>query len=199
MANIIYNNIPFDENELSHHGTNFTLGQFMTAWSQVESLCGFLFRELSKIEYEIANVIFDRVGVREQIEIITELAESITDPRLRTEAAISLKEVEAISIARNKIVHAGWGLFNEEQARFWHGITSARFDQIARETEKGKADRVRFIFTLTDITHLTERSLGVRQRLESVLHGITLERVHARRAQDADRWPFPPNIAPNHE
>lgn len=189
MASIIYNNIPFDENELRDHATNFALGQFMTAWSQAESLCGFLFRVLSQISYEIANTIFDRVGTREQIEIVAELIESMPDPDRRARGVAALKEVEDISKARNKIVHAGWGLFNGEPARFWHGITSARFEEIRGETPKGKSDRERFIFTISDISNLTQRSVSAREQLETLLHEITLEQFHARRAQDVDRWP----------
>lgn len=189
MASIIYNNIPFDPAELSNPDTNFVLGQFMTAWSQTESLCGFLFRELSQISYEIANTIFDRIGTREQIEILAELVDLIPDGDRNSRAAVALKEVEDISKARNKIVHAGWGLFNGEPARFWHGITSARFSEICQESPKGKADRARFIFTITDIATLTKRSVTVREQLETLLHEIARERHHARRAQDVDRWP----------
>ncbi|RWP46724.1 hypothetical protein [Mesorhizobium sp.] len=195
MASIIYNNIPFDEGDLKNTETNFALGQFMTAWSQVESLCGFLFRELSQIRYEIANTIFDRIGAREQIEILAELIELITATEQRASAATAIKEVEEIAKARNKIVHAGWGLLGGEPARFWHGITSARFREITSDTPKGKADRVRFIYTLSDIVQLTDRCVIVRQTMESILHAITLERIHARRAEDADRWPRGPGNA----
>jgi len=160
----------------------------MTAWSQTESLCGFLFRELSQISYEIANTIFDRIGTREQIEILTEFVDLIPDPERKGRGTSALKEVEDISKARNKIVHAGWGLFNGEHARFWHGITSARFSEICQESPRGKADRTRFIFTISDIAALIARSVAVREQLETLLHEIGRERFHARRAQDVDRW-----------
>ncbi|TPN60017.1 hypothetical protein FJ981_00325 [Mesorhizobium sp. B1-1-4] len=194
MAGIMYNNIPFDENDLSNPDTNFALGQFMTAWSQVESLCGFLFRNLSQIGYEIGNIIFDRVGAREQIEILTELIHLMPNAEQRESASKAMKEVESLSRARNKIVHAGWGLFNGEPARFWHGITNAHFDGIATDTAQGKADRERFIFTLPDIATLTGRSVSVRQTLESILQELKEKQrreqllQHARRLPNGDEW-----------
>lgn len=197
MPSIIYNNLPFDEADLTNSDTNFTLGQFMTAWSQVESLCGFLFRELSQIRYEVANIIFDRVGVREQIEILAELVVNIEDTSRMEIASAAVKEVEALSKARNKIVHAGWGLYNMEPARFWHGITRQRFSEIGSNTPRGKADRERFIFTLSDIVAATERCVTVRETLEQILRETSHERLHTRRATDADRWHSRPNTAPS--
>ena len=187
MASIIYNNIPFDPSDLRSHGTNFALGRFMTAWSQTESLCGFLFRELSQIRHEIANIVFDRIGTREQIEILAELAALIPDNGRSSRAAAALKEVEYISKARNKIVHAGWGQFNGEPARFWHGVTRGHFNEISQESTKGKADRVRFIFTISDIDALTDRCVAVREHLETLLDEIVSEKPHARRSLDAGR------------
>lgn len=194
MPGILYNNIPFDEADLTSQDSNFALGQFMTAWSQVESLCGFLFRDLSNVGYEIGTIIFDRVGVREQIEILAELAALMPNAEQRESALVAMKEVEFLSKARNKIVHAGWGLFNGERARFWHGITNAHFDGISADTAKGKADRGRFIFTLSDIATLTGRSISVRQTLEAILQEVEKEKrreqmlQHARHLPNGDEW-----------
>lgn len=187
MASIIYNNIPFNPDDLSNIENNFALGQFLTAWSQTESICGFLFRELSQISYAIANTIFDRIGVREQIEILTELVATIPDAERNERALMALKEVEELSKVRNKIVHAGWGQFNGEAARFWHGITSSRLSEISQESPKGKADRIRFIFTISEIAALTTRNANVRSKLEILLNEIINERLQSFRAQEIDR------------
>lgn len=194
MASIIYNNIPFDPNDLSDHEPNFVLGQFMTAWSQVESLCGFLFRDLSEIRFEIATIIFDRVGTREQTEIVTELIDMIEDGQLRDMARKALVEVEALSKARNKIVHAGWGLYAGERARFWHGISTSRLIEIGRDTDRGRADRARFIFTLNDIRALTTRCVATRDAMQEVLAATLQEKWQRQRASDARRWQPHPDI-----
>lgn len=186
MASIIYNNIPFPENALTDQNSNFILGQFMTAWSQVESLCGFLFRELSEIDPNKATIIFDRIGTREQTDIVKELLETSDD---LSEHAALLDRAQTISVARNKIVHAGWGLIDGEPARFWHGITSKNFEDIVGETPKGLSARQRFIFSLGEISALTTECTSLRDDLQNALHQAfqkKRERGHVRRGPDLD-------------
>jgi len=171
MAGIILNNIPFDPNNLADDERNAALGRFMTAWSEVEVVCGFLFRGFANLEADIGGAIFDRVGVREQIDILGALVELSDDPAAAALPGL-LDEANNLSKARNKLVHASWGLFNGQPARFWQGLTSSHLSRISEETAKGKSERVKFIFTLSDLGDLTRRCTAVRSKLEGCLHAV---------------------------
>lgn len=196
MVSVHLNNLPFDEGEVTDQTRNFALGQFMTAWSQVECIYGFLFRELSQINPEIAIIIFDRVGVKEQLEIVTELAERISSEDFRSRATKALSEVQNISKARNKIVHANWGLLNGEPARFWQGLSTARLQALRDDTPRAKSDRQNYVFTLPNLRDLTERCLKLRAELESIHDRITLERLNEPPPPFAHGWPFRPDKDP---
>lgn len=167
MVSIFYNNIPFEEEDLTGNDHNFVLGRFMTAWSQVESLCGFLFRELAGLDHNIGPIIFDRVGTREQIEIVGALLENSDE---LAEHALLLEKAQKISVSRNKIVHAGWGKLDGEPARFWHGITTKHWDSMVGDDDgKARATITKYIFTTTDMARLTEECVSLRDELSAVL------------------------------
>ena len=168
----------------------------MTVWSQIQGICGFLFKEFTGIPPETAQIIFDRIGTKEQIEILDAIFATFQDENERASGERLMRQVEAISVRRNKIVHSGWGLYNGEVARFWHGLTSAHFDEIMRETPKGKSQRERFIFTLTDLNRLTGHGNDVANMLEGFLH-VALQKRHERRSSPSGhRPPFPPAQGP---
>ena len=84
MPGIFYNNLPLDTADLSDQASNLALGQFMTAWSQVESIIGFLFAELCGAKHEPARIILDEVQATDRIIILRRLA-AIADDATRAD------------------------------------------------------------------------------------------------------------------
>jgi hypothetical protein len=199
MARIVSNNAPFPEDDLTDPERNFALGQFMTAWSQVESMYGFLFRELAEIPSDSSSIIFDRVGVREQLEIVQALSDAKLDGDDKTKAETILDQVEKISVLRNKIVHAGWGKINGESARFWNGLTGRNLEEIAGDTQKGLSLRERYIHTISHMTNLTARCTGLRDQLYPIVQRASSRSAERIRAQVGPRPSFPPRPNPTHQ
>jgi hypothetical protein len=154
MAVIVYNNIPHDPGDLTDNLSNFALGQFMTAWSQVEAITGFIFSELCGAPYETARIIIDEVPAKDRITILERLA-AIADDATSSVLSPLLLQMVVLAQRRNRIVRAGWGMLSGKRARFWHGLTSADFDQIVNETPKGQSLRAKSIFTIDDMSKLT--------------------------------------------
>ena len=49
MPTLIYDNLPFNETDLTSPDSNMALGRFFTAWGQVEVVYGMIFRELLQL------------------------------------------------------------------------------------------------------------------------------------------------------
>ncbi|PZO00718.1 MAG: hypothetical protein DCF29_16545 [Alphaproteobacteria bacterium] len=173
MPSILLNNIPFDDSDLEDE-RNVVLGKFMTVWSQVETLCAFHFRKLAQAQEGLAQIIFDHVGMREQIDILSDLAETLPQEDDRDRMLRLMKDVDGLSVKRNKIVHASWGLFDHEPARFWRSLTAQNLNEIMEQTQKGKSLRTSRIFTTTDLRGLINYGLALRAELEAALQEISV-------------------------
>lgn len=139
MAAIVLNNVPFPASDLEDEAPNLALGRFMTAWSQVEVVCNHLFRHLAGLDSDVATIVFDNVGTKEQLAMLSELCESLPDATQRQEVSTSLKSAQEFGVKRNKLVHASWGYLNGELARFWSGLTSAHLKEIQSDSQRAKA------------------------------------------------------------
>lgn len=169
MPNIVLDNLPFPQEDMDDERRNVCLGRFMTAWAQVEVVCSFLFRELTGARSENALIIFDRITTNEQIKIVRELANQIADETVRTALVDEMKNVENESEKRNKIVHARWGAFDGEPARFWNGMTRENINDIVNEMGKAISLRSKNIHTIEDIDTLTASLLVRRDNLHGYL------------------------------
>jgi hypothetical protein len=172
MASIILNNLPFDQSDLDDPVRNIALGRFMTAWSQAEVVWGFLFRKFLDLDYEVSSIVFDNIGVKEQLEIVSCLAEFLKNDHEVALLKMVTDEVKSISVMRNKIVHSSWGLFDGEPARFWRNLTSANFEEVQSGSQRGKSYLGSRIFTVTSLNLLTERTVKAREALEEALETI---------------------------
>jgi hypothetical protein len=180
MASIVYNNLPHDPADFTDQASNFALGQFMTAWSQLEAVIGVLFAELSGIPREKADIIIDEVPNKDRITILERMA-AISDDATRTALGPLISQTRTLGERRNRIVHAGWGTFNNERARYWHGLTSADFDEIWKETSKGQSLRAKGIFTMGDLARLSAEAVVLKDRLYTVYSTLAVIRCDNQR------------------
>jgi hypothetical protein len=97
------------------------------------------------------------IGTREQLKIVNALIDQNALKEFQDEAKGAIKIVDALSEKRNKIAHAGWGIYNGESARFWHGLTSANLSEIVRNSPKGESLRAKNIHTISDIDAVADR------------------------------------------
>lgn len=177
MPSLIYDNLPFPETDLSSTPNNRALGRFFTAWGQVEVVYGMIFRELCNLAHDIGAIVFEKIGVREQLDILDDMIELIDDNDLRGGLAVSLIAVRKISVSRNKIAHSRWGTIDGQSARFWVGITTAQASDIAGEQRKGPTWRNKFIFTVDQINALTNECVAERDNLTQRLHALHEKRI----------------------
>lgn len=175
MASLVYNNLPFDQNDYNDVDRNVILGRFMTAWGQVEATCGFLFREILDLDYSQSFFVFETITTQHQLEIMKGLLED----NLETPHYEKLRDIVArvglVSAKRNKIIHAGWGQYNGEVARFYRGITRKQSDEICSETQRGKNLKTTHIHTLTEIEAASSEALQVYQELSAAMHEAKLK------------------------
>jgi len=177
MANIFHNNIPDPQSDLNNEKANVALGRFMTAWSQIEGMCGFLFCEIAQLDPKATRIIFDRIGSREQISILRALVDGIVIADERDRIADLMDRVEKLSEKRNKIAHGSWGTYNGESTRFWQGMTSSNFEDVVMETPKGQSLRVKNLHTITDLEALIGACVVLRDTLYSELGRIVMRNV----------------------
>lgn len=175
MANIILNNLPFDDSDLQDDTRNVSLGRFMTAWSQAEVVWGFIFRKFLDLHVEVGMVVFDAIGVKEQLEIVSTLGDFLKTPSERDALAKATQDLKSLSLKRNKIVHSSWGLYDGEAARYWRGLTHIHLSEIMNESPKGKSLRTERIFTVTDLANLTAYVVQTRKELEHILKSVMPE------------------------
>ena len=178
MPGIFYNNLPPDTADLSDQASNLALGQFMTAWSQVESIIRFLFAELCGAKHEPARIILDEVQATDRIIILRRLA-AIADDATRRSLEPLISQADTLSKRRNRIVHAGWGRLTGARARFWHGLTIADFTEIHGDTPKGQSLRTKSIFTINDIVVLTGKAATLARELKSAHSRLSSARLEA--------------------
>ncbi|MCA0015875.1 hypothetical protein LB561_22035 [Mesorhizobium sp. B292B1B] len=169
MVGIILNNLPFPESDISEERPNLALGRLMSAWGQIEVVCNFLFRRLTDLHLDAATIVFDTVGNKEQIEILTGLAELLPNAAQRDALSILLSSVKAFSIRRNKIIHANWGTLSGEPARFWSGLTSTHFDEIWSGSQKGDGYLQNLVHTVTRLEGIVSDMVQLRLKLEKAL------------------------------
>jgi hypothetical protein len=187
MPSIILNNLPFPESDLSDEMPNLALGRFMTIWGQIEVVCNFLFRRITDLESDVSTIVFDNVGTKEQIEMLVSLCDFLPRPEQKDHVIKLLERTREFGIKRNKIVHASWGLLDGEPARFWSGMTSAHFDEIRRQTQKGKSQVQKFVFSAGTLEALTAEMVALRQELETALHTVEIpEGPRSRRFQESE-------------
>jgi len=172
MPGLSYDNIPFPDSDMAP-GPNKALGRFFTAWGQVEVVYGMIFRDLCGMDRDMGQIVFEKIGVREQLDILDDMTELIADDHLRTALETALQAIRAISVARNKIAHSRWGLIDGEPARFWVGMTNAQSTAIWRNEGRGPTWREKFIFTVPQIQALTESCVTQRDVLHTVLGTLT--------------------------
>lgn len=165
MAVIEYNNFPFEAKFIDGAAHNEAFGRFFTAWSQVETAYCFVARQLTAMEPTIVSTLLDKARTTEVLEIITRLVGEMADQPRKQPLLGALASAKELSIKRNKLVHAGWGLFNSEIARFSHELTTEDFMEIANESQKGKSKRQNRVFTVQDIEQLTAKCIKTRDEL----------------------------------
>lgn len=190
MPSLMYDNIPFPESDMAPVA-NKALGRFFTAWGQVEVVYGMMFRDLCSMDSDIGGIVFEKIGVREQLDILDEIAELVEDNELRAKMASCLKAVREISVARNKIAHSRWGLIGGEPARFWVGITRMQSRAIAHEESRGVTWRARFIFTVPEIRELTQRCADRRDELIELLWSFHKKQAEPDHEDAFRRWAPP--------
>jgi len=177
MVSIVYDNLPFPESDLASDEQNRELGRFFTAWGQIEVAYGFIFRELTQIDRDIGSIIFEKIGVKEQLEVLDELADLIAKPEAQKQLLLGISSARALSAFRNKLAHSRWGAFDGEPARFWMGLTEAHVQEIQNGTDKGKSHRAKFIMTLSDIKRLVKEAISARDILLKLHEALLLERL----------------------
>lgn len=165
MPVLVYDNLPFPASDLDDDNQNRALGRFFTAWGQVEVTYGFIFRELCGLSASVATTMFEKIRVRDQLDILDDIVEMIADDSFRQVLADTLAAVRNLSVARNKLAHSRWGFIDNESARFWVGMTAEQAQAIAFGDQKGAALRERFIFTVAEIDTLTNACLTQRDAL----------------------------------
>ena len=82
--------------------------------------------------------------------------------------------MQKFSTIRNKIVHASWGEFNREPARFSSNLTSQQMDEIFNETQKGKSLADKLIFPVTRMEKFIPEMINLRDQLEKSLDAIEI-------------------------
>ena len=205
MASLIFNNLGFDFRPHGLEAANTALGAYMAAWSELENACSFAFADLAGLNSSVSTIIFDRVGTREQIEILVALIEAsdaVDDP---TKGRVA--EFQKASVQRNKIVHAAWGLYNDQIARFWNGITSANTDDLVNETPKGKSLREKNIHNLADLERERARCVDLQEVAETIVKTHSQMRARAafaevqamKRRAWPERYPTPYSEARDQE
>ena len=166
MSSISKGNLPFPSWELTSIEANETLGKFVTAWGQVETVCSFIFNALSEVPATARLTLFGWVQTYEQIQILSALAEETDESALRD----AISEVKDLSEKRNRIIHAEWGTIDGKEARFWRGLTIKALDQIAKETNPSR--RTGSVFTLQEIKAFTENAVSLRDKLIEINQNI---------------------------
>jgi len=128
---------------------NRSLGAYMTAFSELETAVYLAFSRMAGLEPEASRIIFDKIGNREQIEIVSELA--LIDKRLTSDFTNLKKMLSECSSRRNKIVHGSWWLIDGVPARVWNGVSTKDRENISGPSDKAVSNRKRFAFTLEQI------------------------------------------------
>lgn len=177
MANIYYNNLPFEDNFLSGSAHNETLGRFFTIWSQIESVYCFIGKTLSSAEPAYITTFMDLGKTRELLDIITGFAKTIGDEGQRDACLALMERVKAISTKRNRLTHSGWGYYNSELARFSEGLSDNDLNEIMLETQKGQSIRKKRIHTVSDINAIIAEGVILRDELTAMLHALPDKRV----------------------
>jgi len=207
MASIVHNNHFVGFAEEDNRERDLVLGSYMSAVSNLETVVRLTFRKLSGIDGDKSNIIFDRIGAKEQNEIIGEFIAS--DKSISEEFSGIAKNLDLCAKHRNEIVHATWGVIDGLVARFWSGLTEEHFEHIVAETDKGNSLRGRHIFTLEQIGKakaecddaailigsLLERSVktGIDQRINRLAEqvaksrGVPLDEFLAQHASNDSR------------
>lgn len=112
---------------------------------------------------------------RDQLNILKRLVDFLPIEDDKILLASILREIDEISVKRNKIVHSLWGTFNGEPARYHRDLTFSKIEEIMYETDKGKSLRGSSIFTVADLKQLTEQTVRLRDALIQALHHINPE------------------------
>lgn len=172
MPNVYLNNIPFDPEFLADTEANAALGRFMTVWSQIEVMCGFIFRSMTGFRAEFTIVFQDNVDVKEQIAIVQELSESVADQSARQDLVAAMGKVQTMSTKRNKIVHASWGRLDGVPARFYNGLSHSRIQELFRGTQRGKTYPGTWVFTVAHLNQLTIDGVALRDELEALVDRV---------------------------
>ncbi|WP_155983376.1 hypothetical protein [Nitratireductor aquibiodomus] len=121
------------------------------------------------MDANISTIIFDNVGNKEQIEMLLEFAEFMPNDADAARITEHIRTAKTISVQRNKIVHASWGLLDSEPARFWSGLTSAHFDRIMDGGQKGNSMLEKFVFPVSRLKKLTKETILLRGLLQEDL------------------------------
>lgn len=189
MASILLNNIPFPDSDMDA-GPNASLGQFMTAWSQVEVVCGHLMFAMAKVPFADKDPEFQAVESRDDVDRLKK--KMATDAIAGPYAGLA-DDFRSLFDRRNRIVHAVWGKLSGEPARFWHSLSNEDYDLIGSESPDGLRLRATCIHTVADLIQLTADCTRIWRALNDVVRLVCADFWQRWRAEFQRRKALPPD------
>ncbi len=163
------------------------LGEFVDAWSRLETTIGFLFIQMAECDVNTGRAIFAGLGMRQVIETIGSLATIKLPNEEIKELSVILERISALNSKRNKIVHGHWvlevillsrGGLPLFKSNLLREVDPADFRILKRIHDlRNQKDRVRYTFNAKRIRAASldagkiEQDIGVftRDRLNAIV------------------------------
>jgi hypothetical protein len=169
------------------------LGQFMDAWSSLESILTMLLSELALVKLDSSYLIFPKLGTKNAIDLLDAFGRRKLDEQSADTLTSLLDRVRKLNTKRNILVHGHWVLEANVLVRRGQAILVTQFlreiipldpkEAEAMANPRNQKERVKYTFTLKRIDATTRDTNTINREISKFMQVMT-------------RKPIPPSEIP---